>query len=709
MNKNKAVMAAVTLLVSTGAWAEDDVPMQAARDVPAQLEPMSIHAFPETGYSVTNSSSATRTDTPIKEIPQSVLVVPHQLIVDQQNVTVSEALLNASGVISNAEFSSPVFDTTRIRGFAAEQLIDGFTQYYNPGDRQSLVNVDRLEVLKGSNAVLFSGGSGSPVGGVVNIVSKLPQSRAGGEFGIKLGTDSFVQPFFDVNQPLTENVLFRVTGAYTQAKSDIEVIDQTRYNINPALTFTNNGTTSLTIQGKLSRWAQQDYQGLPATGTVTGAFRTRSDLFAGNHEIPDSTSEFDAVWVSLEHKFNETWSMDIKARYADSEFDEKTQLISSNTPDFFPPSTWTIMNTRLSQKQIEKSVLANILAKFEAGITKNKVLMGLDYSELKDTGFMNADFASLGAVDLTNPVFNTPYTDPNPTSPFTFTFSDAIVKNRTYGAYVQLQSTIGDRVHLLAGLRRAHVEVNYEELTLATKIKTDEDALLPRVGAVFDLNKSFSVFASYSEGLRGQPFQIFAPGSTPKPAESRSREAGIKFDVDGQLQGQLAFYHTERSNVSIGFPATPTGEQRSRGFDADVTWHPDRDWSLLANYAYTDAEFTKNASATVLDGNKLSGIPKNSARLWANYSFPQEALQGLSAGIGAYWQSAVYIDDANRFLSDSYHTIDAALAYQANRFNIGLTVKNLTHEDYYQYYNYFGGRVMPDAGTSAYLTVSVKY
>lgn len=676
-----------------------------------ELEPVDVKAEKpaKASYSVENTASATRTDTPVKETPQSIHIIPRQLIDDQQNVTASESLRNVSSVVTNAEISPPVFDTTRVRGFAAEQLIDGFTQYYNPGDRESLVNVQRLEVLKGSNAVLYSGGSGSPVGGVVNIVSKLPQAKAFGELGVRLGTDNFVQPFFDVNQPMTENVLLRVTGEYTKTESNVDVIDQKRYNINPSLTLTNNDDTSFTLQGKFSRWKQQDYQGLPATGTVTGSFRIKEDLFIGNKDIPDTTSEFKGLWGTLDHKINDTWSFNVKARYAESEFDEKTQLISTNAPDFFPPSTWSIVNTRLYQRQTEQSVLANVMAKFDVGITKNTALIGLDYSELKDTGFMNADMASLGAVDLNNPVFNTPYANPDPNSPFTFTFSDAIVKNVTHGAYVQLQSTIADRVHLLAGLRQAHVSVRYHELTAATNQKTDEDKLLPRIGGVFDLTDDISIFASYSEGLRGQPFSIFAPGSKPKPAESRNQEAGVKFDVGGKLSGQFAFYHTERTNVAVGFPATPTGEQRARGFDADVIWQPTANWKLLANYAYTDAEFTKNASATVLDGNQLSGIPKNSARLWVNYSFPQELLHGLSAGAGAYWQSEAYVDDANQFKADSYHTFDAALNYQTQRFNLGLTIKNLTNEDYYQYYNYFGGRVRPDNGTQVYLSASFKY
>jgi iron complex outermembrane receptor protein len=701
-----------------------------------------------TSYAVKNSSSATRTDTPIKETPQSIIIIPRAVIDDQQNVTVGEALGNASGVVVNNQFSNPSFEATKIRGFKAEQLLDGFTQYYNSGDRESLVNINSLDVLKGSNAILYSGGSGSPVGGVVNIVSKLPQQQAFGEVGIKVGTDSFVQPFFDINQPLNENVLFRITGEYTRADSNTDVVEQQRYNINPAITFTNNETTSLTLQGKVSRWRQQDYQGLPATGTVAGNFKLKSDLFIGDKDLPDSTTNFDGIWATLDHKLNDVWSFNAKARYSESEFDQKAQVFGGNTPDRtdISPSSWGIYNTQLYQEQTEKTVLANATAKFDLGATKNTVLLGADYSKFKDKGFIDLDAAfdgdalkvlALGdcptaafigfpcstPVDLTDPSF-TPYSKPGAG------VNNNFVTNTTYGAYAQWQSTIADRMHVLASLRQAHVEIdfsgpeldsaatfvnllgsNFTSVYQQAKANTEKNKLLPRLGAVVDVTDNISVFANYSEGLRGQPFALFS--GTPKPEETRQREAGIKLDT-GSLTGQVAVYHIDRSNVAISDPASFTrsltnGEQRSRGFETDLTWQATPSLKFLGNYAYTDAEFTKNASTTVVSGNQLQGVPKNSARLWANYNFASLGVSGLSAGLGAYWQSEAYVDNANTFKADSYHTIDAAINYQTARYNVGLTVKNLTNEDYYQFYNYLGGRIAPDNNTQAYLSFSMKY
>jgi iron complex outermembrane receptor protein len=545
LNKKKIALIISTLLVSTTSHAESPNKVTELELNEILIEETNVSST----YRVKDSVSATRTDTPIKEIPQSIVVIPRKVIDDQQNITMSEALRNVSGVRANNEFSTPAFDSTLIRGFSAEQLLDGYTQYYNAGDREGLVNVERIEVLKGANAVLYSGGSGAPVGGVINIVSKKPHAIASGEVGIRAGSFEFTQPFFDINQPLSKNVLFRVTGEYTKTDSYVDVVDQTRYNINPALTFTNNDDTTFTIQGKRSRWEQQEYQGLPATGTVAGNINIKDDLFIGNKDIPDSYSEFNGIWTTLDHQFNDVWSFNANVRYAESKFEENVQSINgsdgftANVP-LIAPSTWGLANVLLDQSQREQSVVLNTTAKFNIGATKNTLLLGVDYTRLKDTGVMTSDaFLSAATVDLLNPDFSTPY-QVFPKSPFT-TFFDSESINTTYGAYAQLQTTINDRVHILAALRQAHVGNVYNELASGTlnTTKTEKNKLLPRLGAVVDLTKEISIFANYSEGLRAQPFTTFAAGVTPLPAESENKEIGLKFDVNNELSGQFALFH----------------------------------------------------------------------------------------------------------------------------------------------------------------------
>ena len=672
-------------------------------------------AGPVDGYRALTSFSSTKTATPIERIPQNIQVVPQSLIDDQRTLSVDEALRNVSGAQGNYALSTPAFDSTTIRGFAAEQWLDGLAVYYNPGDRDSLANVERIEVLKGPSAILYGGGAGAPVGGAVNVVSKLPTDKASGEIGFTFGSDRYLQPYIDINQPLNSSgtVLFRVTGEYTNAESFIDVIETERYSINPTLTLTNKTDTTLTVQGRANRWEQPEYQGLPATGTVAGAFDIDRTLFIGPDDVPDSYSEVQGVTVTLDHKISEAASLNVKARWSRSEFAERVQTLvgadsfQGNVP-FLPPSTWALSNALLFQEQDEFTINPNMQFKFGAGPTENMLLIGADYSRVSDNGFLTADafIGGAGIVDLDNPVFGTPYIEPGK-SPFT-TFQDAVNEYTTKGAYVQLQSSIYDRLHLLGGLRLANVEiVSFDPVTF-TDDETDETRLLPRAGAVLDIVPGISVYGSYSEGLRGNPFVNFT--GAPEPEESTQYEAGFKLSPGFGLTGTIAVFEIERSNVpvTVGFVTTATGEERSRGFETDWLWQPDDNWSVLANYAYIDAELTK-ATAGAPAGSALIGIPEHSGRFWINYAFDPGLLGGWSVGAGIYAASDSPVDLANTFFAESYNTVDAKIAYAGENFEAALNIKNLTDEEYFVPYSYFGGRVAPGQDRAVYGTVIYKY
>ena len=664
-----------------------------------------------TAYAATHSSASTKTDTPIMETPQSIQVIKRSLLDDQQTITLNDSLRNVSGVVPTSPIFSPVTDTsTRIRGFASEQLIDGFTQYYNPGDRQSTVNIDRIEVLKGSNGVLYSGGSGSPVGGLVSVVSKLPQATASRELGFKGGSYNFYQPYMDINQPLTKNILARFTGEYTNAGSYLNNVKTERYNINPTLMFTNNDSTTFTLYGKVSNWNQPEYQGLPATGTVTGKFSIPTSSFLDPANIPNSHSAFSGVWGVLDHKFNNIWSINLRARHAQSAFNEKVQSLygadgfSADKPFF--GNTWLLTNADLSQKQKELSFLGNATAKFNVGVTKNTVLIGADHSTFDDRGFMDVNMASIGAVNLSNPLFSMPY------GPAGAGVDNMFVTNTTYGGYTQVQSTLYDRLHLLGGVRAGHVGIDYQATTQGVNSSGEKTKFLPRAGGVFDLTKEYALFVNYSEGMRGQPFVNFV--GAPVPEESATVESGLKLNVAHQLTGQIAGYQIDRSNVAVTdntdskLRSIAKGQQRSRGIETDLTWKATDALSFLANYAHTDARFT-DSLAGVPTNNRLALVPEDSGRFWANYRFQQPLIKGLSIGGGIYAQGQAYLSNNNTYKTDGYHTFDASVAYEYKNYRVATTVKNLTNEHYFQPYGYFGGRVIPSEGTTAYATISVKF
>ena len=419
-------------------------------------------AGPVVGYRALTAISATKTATRIDDLPQSIQVIPRSVIKDQGSVTLSEAIANVSSVAATNPLRTPGYDYVTIRGFEAEQWLDGLGLLYNIGNRDALANVERIEVLKGPNAILYGGGNGAPIGGAVNVVSKLPTNVAGGEFGVTLGSENYARPYFDINQPIAQDktVLFRVTGEYTSTESFIETLEAERYSINPTLTLTNKTDTTLTIQGRVTHWAQQEYQGLPAVGTVAGDFDIRRTLLIGPPDVPDSTTEIKGITASLDHKIDEYFAVHAKTRWSEPGFHQLGKLLiggdgfRANAP-IAAPSTWAHANTILDQRQREFTTSANIEAKFTAGASKNIFLFGADHSRIVDAGYIASDFpfGFVEVVDLQAPSFPNPYVEPGRTPASTLADAEKVFVNE--GLYVQIQSSIADRLHLIGGLRCA--------------------------------------------------------------------------------------------------------------------------------------------------------------------------------------------------------------------------------------------------------------
>lgn len=675
-------------------------------------------AGPIDGYRALSAMSSTKTATPIERIPQSIQVLPKELLDDQRPISVGDALQNVSNAqgpndlgIGNTDMAA-----LKLRGFGAEQWVDGMAVHYDAGHRDAFSNVERIDVLKGPSAILYGGGPGSPIGGAVNLISKLPTNVASGEVGMTVGSHDYLRTFFDINQPITSNgtVLFRMTGEYGAANSFIDILDSERYAINPTLTFTNKTDTTLTIQGSFSKFTQQAYPGLPAVGTVAGNFRINPWMFPGDPTIKPSFSKRDAVTVTFDHRFDPVWSFNAKARYSRSVSQQDSQAPSTAAPDM-GGTTWSLMNVAMYQVQEEFTINPNLQARFAFDQSKHVVLFGADYSRVTDKGYMTSD--SAGVVDLTNPVFglpfSTPFTRPDPSSPFYFKWYDFNGAYTTKGAYAQIQSTFLDRVHVLAGARLASLDISYREevpymgggFYPPETFSVDKTKLLPRVGAVVDIAPGLSVFGSYSEGMR---WTAFTQAQALSPEESQQIEAGLKFKVGPQLSGTMSVFDIKRTNVPvvIGFGVSDTAEQHARGFEADVIWQPTPAWKILAAYGYTDAEYSDAKLAP--EGNKLTGVPAHSGRLWVNYAF-DERLKGLSIGAGIYASSSQFVDIANLYETRGFFTIDSKIAYDAGSWTAAVHVKNLTGEKYFEPYTWFGGQVAPGAPREVFGTVTYKF
>ena len=664
------------------------------------------------GYRAASAGSATRTNTPLREIPQSISVIPRSVIDDQMNLTLGEAVRNASGTQATNPVQTPAYQSGLVRGFPAEQWVDGFTNYYGAGDRDSLVNAERIEVLKGPNAILYGGGAGAPLGGVINVVSKLPLTDAFANLGITGGSYNYINVWADGGTPLTDDgrLLSRLTAEFVSSESFINVIHNQRYSINPTLSY-SDGDNTVVLQGHFTDWRQQEYQGLPATGTITGPFHIDPHLFIGPANMPSSYSREQSAVITATHRFDDVWQVTLQAKFGHTVFDELAQDIygtdfAANAPSF-PPTQWNVYNLDLFQKQDDISVNGTVTATFDSAWGHTVVLAGGDYSHLTDDGAMYGDLNDLvllGTVDLTNPVFPA-YVRPPRTPPNTIV--DGVNGYTTAGGFIQVQTTFWNQLHLLGGLRVAHLEIDSVSPTYLMSSKTDTTEVLPRIGLVEDVTDGISLFADYSEGLKGNPFVFYA--GTPEPEHSRQVEAGVKFLFAPELSGTASLFQIERSGVpeSLGLLSAPIGEQRSRGFDVDVIWQPDPHWQLLANYAYIDAVLT-NTTAAGPTGNALNLVTPHSGRIWVNYRFSGTPDRGWSIGAGLTAASGAYLDLTNIYKTKAYATIDARIGYDAEDFAAGVSLKNLTDESYFIPFNYFNGRIAPGDPLQVFASFTLK-
>jgi iron complex outermembrane recepter protein len=659
-------------------------------------------AGPVRGYQALTANTAPRTATPIDRIPQSIAVVPRAVIDDQQALTVSEALHNVASV-SGIPVLFPYGVNYKVRGFPAERYLDGLSNYNDAGDYASLVNVERIEVIKGPGGLFYQGGLGV-LGGVINTVSKLPIATPRYQAGLTVGSFGLWNPWFDVNQPIAPNALFRMTGEFISSGGYIEHTDRQSFSLYPTFVFADLDTR-LTIQGNFSRREGLSYVGLPGAGTLdTSVFTVRRDLSVGDPNRPKAITEGEGLTVRLDHDLNRFWSLQVPVRYSEAHVNERSQVYFFNTPDV-PPSSFAILNWHLIDDARDFTAAPALVAKFAAGPAQNTLLLGADFDRAVARPTTWGTFA--GLVDLANPypVFP-PYRDPAGTG-IQFFDADNVYVNA--GATVQLQSTLFDRLTLLAGVRWAYVDVQNSNLPQGSAYHAVNQKPLPRVGAAFEVVRGVTLFSDYSEGLRGVRF--YTGAGVPKPEEAKQIEGGVKLALPSGLAGTLAVFDIRRRNIPTGDPFQPflqvqAGEERSTGFDADLTWQPFAGLSVLASYAHVNARVTEDVFFPV--GNRVEFVPQDSGRLWANYKFPAGPLRNLSIGGGLYAASRQALNLDNQFFTPGFVTFDARVAYDFDNYTVALTGKNLADRRYFVPYPFFQGRVAPGEPFTLLASVTVR-
>jgi iron complex outermembrane recepter protein len=623
-------------------------------------------------YRIPNASTATKTDTPVRDIPGSIQVIPRRILEDQKTTRVQEALENVSGVRKQGNFGGTDAGGYNIRGFAQDgNFRNGFSDndFYSSVDT---ANIDRIEVLKGPASVLF--GQAEP-GGIVNIVTKQPLRTPYYSAELNVGNYAFYRPSFDISGPLTDDgsVLYRLNVAYQNAGSFRDYNFTERVFVAPVITWNISDRTSLTLDLEYLNNSYLFDRGLPSIGDRPAPIPI--SRFIG---LPQSVYEDSNLRVGyrLEHEFSQEWQLRNAFSFVSGRLAGDYAIGGYNlVDDQFAP----IYIGRDSFSREIYTLQTELVGRFKTGSIVHQPLIGVE---------LRRNVWSYTSFDVADPIlldiFNPNYDIDLPAIPDEKTFSYT-TRRDTLGIYLQDQITFAENLKMLVGGR---FDAFYRKEDFGTPEEESLTAFSPRIGIVYQPIKPISLYASYAQSF--QPDRFFGRSATNepfKPTEGTQYEVGIKADISEKLSATLAAYELTKTNVVTSDPNDPdlsvqVGEQRSRGIELDIGGEILPGWNIIASYTYTDAITSKDNTVPV--GNRIDNAPEHAASLWTSYELQSGNLKGLGFGLGLYYVGERYADVENTSVLPSYFRTDSAIYYKRDNWRLALNFRNLFNEAYYE-------------------------
>jgi len=654
---------------------------------PLALEEMQVTASaeradgPVQGYRATRSASATRTDTAIHETPQSISVVPAQVVEDIGATRLEDALDYAGGVERGNNFGGQGLTEFLVRGFSTQEFYrNGFAVnrgYPNMPDASTL---ERIEVLRGPASMLY--GRGDP-GGTFNIVSKQPQAERRTVLGSQVNTDGLRRGTLDTTGALDESAAFtyRLNLVAEGSDSFRDHVESERYNIAPVLRWQLSDDTALILEGDYLHNRHPMDRGLTRYPNQAGDLSR--DRFLGEESAGKLTNQNATTQLRLEHQLDSQWMLRGGIQYLDGSLDggavENNGLAADgHTVGRNYSERWLNWN--------DLAVQANLEGHFDAAGLAHTLLLGVEFddfnydSQIDRSGGATSDFP----IDLYDPV----YGQPLPALTRTTTYDDENLKS--YAFFLQDQIALTERLTAQVGARLERFEQHYEnKLTPAGSWDQAHNAVSPRFGLIYGLTEELAVYANTSRSFKpnrgaDRSSQAF------DPEKGIAHEVGIKYELpEHDLSVTAALFHITKENVLTSDPLdsnyqVAAGEARSRGFDISVAGNITPQWRVIGGYAYVDAEVTESSSASMPTGTRLANVPRHSFNLLDTYEFAEGPLTGLGVGMGVK-----YVGDrkggatSTAFDMDAYTTVDLLAYYPlTERVRLNLNLNNLFDEEY---------------------------
>ncbi|HEY3047066.1 MAG TPA: TonB-dependent siderophore receptor [Polaromonas sp.] len=656
------------------------------------LPAVTVRADADQGYSPSSSSTATKSSAPLRDIPQSVNVVPEQLMRDQGARSMQDALRNVPGVAFSSGDGQR--DQVVIRGFSAisDQFVDGVRDdalYF-----RDLSNIERVEVLKGPAAVLYGRGSS---GGLINRVTKKPQfGDTFGEVTLGLGSFGFKRAEADLNTPVGDTMAFRLNAAVEDSGSYRDQQFTKRHNIAPSLALKLAAQTDLLLQYTNARDQRVTDFGIPALNGRPVNVPASTYYGSGIAARDDTTtSQVEAVTATLKHRFSDALSLRNITRYYTYKLDRFNTLPSGTTD----PVALTVGRTRGFILRDESGWFnqTDLNYKTAWGGLKQEWLVGMELgSQNRRAESVSTAAGAAGRVSIFNPGGVVPPAIPASA----FAAASAIpshTRQDTVALYAQDQITLAPQWKALVGARYDVFKQDTSfDRTLPALSRTDSN-VSPRAGLVWQPSDTQSYYVSYSRSFQpsAEQFALAANNTANEPEITQNREIGTKLDfLDGALSVTAALFNLERSNIKNTDPNNPrvqinVGKQRTNGLELTANGKLPGRWDISAGYAYLAGRMVESvATATSqqlpvvtvpLLGKVAALTPKHSGFVWAM----KDLGNGFSLGGGLNYVGERFASLTNLVTLPSYLTADLAGIYKTGRYEIGVNLKNVTDKKHY--------------------------
>lgn len=660
------------------------LPAMAATADKVTLEPTEV-VHKGNAYAVERIRTATKTDTPLRNVPQSVSVVTDEQIRDQSMQSMADVVRYVPGVqMAQGEGHR---DAPILRGNAttADFFVDGMrddVQYL-----RDLYNVERVEVLKGPNGMIFGrGGSG----GLINRVTKQANWGDGHELDFTYGSWDKRRMTGDFNQAVNERLALRLTALYEDSNSFRDHGELERWAMNPTASFAFGDATLVEVGYEHFEDDRTVDRGLPSytpPGHSRGKpLKVNESTYFGSPDDSYSSAEVDALNGRISHDFGNGMVLTNQLRYAD---------YSKFYQNVYPSGAYNAGTNRVQLGAYNNATdRTNLINQTDLTISgqalgfAHTLLLGAELSRqdtenFRETGFFNAAATQKNTfVTPQSSIYRGPLV-------FSHAASDADNKSvaETAAFYLQEQIELNEQWEVLLGVRYDHFKVEVDDYKGGghSEVSSSDDLLSPRAGLIYKPLDNLSLYASYSIAYvpraGEQLASLSASNRALDPEEFTNREVGIKWDVTEQLAATAAIYELERTNVATADPADPTRSilvdgQRVRGVELELTGQLTSAWQVTGGYAYQDSELLEPQ----YDGNEIAQVPQDSFSLWNRYDLdPQWGL-----GLGVIYQGDVFAAADNKVVLPSFTRVDAAVYYKASpQLSLQLNVENLLNEEYY--------------------------